>query len=305
MVSGTRGSYAPVSGSAPPGWTVWGSDGRIIPPPGLYRVTTTGVTVRKRTTDGNFVAVGDLVRINAGEAITPDYKTSEDVVMVEKVIPPPCVIARFWGGGRCGVKEDRQRAAYIWRQVAGRASRWGGHAPYRPASPRREVHTPSGVATSGEKRVRRNCWPGGSGQVATNIERGYGRFGVSHACGVCGVRDRNVHRRLTTAAAGGGGVNGFTQDWGANQTLVGQRAPGRPHHNRRVAPGPVFGRVYQSGLSRTCGGSFGSSRPGTHTNGVPAVHVLQLGRRVPPRGIRQRLATLETPTGHLATQAVV
>lgn len=100
VVSGTKGSYAPASGSSPAGWSVWVSDGRIIPPPGLYRVTTTGMTVRKRTTDGNFVAVGDLVRINAGEAITPDYKTSEDVVMVEKVIPPPLlrrIFARLVG----------------------------------------------------------------------------------------------------------------------------------------------------------------------------------------------------------------
>lgn len=89
VVSGTRGSYSVAGGSTPPGWVVWGSDGRIIPPPGLYRVTTTGVTVRKRTTDGNFVAVGDLVRINAGEAITPDYRNSEDGVMVESVSPPP------------------------------------------------------------------------------------------------------------------------------------------------------------------------------------------------------------------------
>ena len=88
VVSGTKGSYAPVTGSAPAGWAVWTSDGRIVPPPGLYRVTTTGLTVRKRTTDGNFVAVGDLVRISAGEAITPDYKTSEDVVMVEIVSLP-------------------------------------------------------------------------------------------------------------------------------------------------------------------------------------------------------------------------
>lgn len=89
IVSGTRGSYAPVSGSSPAGWSVWGSDGRIIPPPGLYRVTTTGITVRKRTVDGSFVEVGDLVRISTGEAITPNYRNSEDVVMVEKVIPPP------------------------------------------------------------------------------------------------------------------------------------------------------------------------------------------------------------------------
>ena len=68
---------------------VWGSDGRIIPPPGLYRVTTTGMTVRKRTTDGRFVDAGDLVRISEGESITPDYRNSEDIVMVEKVIPPP------------------------------------------------------------------------------------------------------------------------------------------------------------------------------------------------------------------------
>lgn len=87
-VSGTKGSYAPVSGRVPAGWSVWGSDGRIIPPPGLYRVTTTGITVKKRTTDGNFVPAGDLVRINTGEAITPDYQDSEDIVMVEKVSPP-------------------------------------------------------------------------------------------------------------------------------------------------------------------------------------------------------------------------
>lgn len=139
------------------------------------------------------------------QVLNPTENT--EVIMHVVPIPPPCVIARFWGGGRCGVKEDRQRAAYIWRQVAGRASRWGGHAPCRPASPRREVHTPSGVATSGEKRVRRNSWPGGSGQVATNTERGYGRFGVAHACGAYGVRDRNVHRRVTALAAGGGWRN--------------------------------------------------------------------------------------------------
>lgn len=89
VVSGTRDSFKVAGGSAPPGWSVWSSDGRIVPPPGLYRVTTTGVTVRKRTTAGRFVEAGDLVRIADGEAITPDYRNSEDVAMVEKVIPPP------------------------------------------------------------------------------------------------------------------------------------------------------------------------------------------------------------------------
>lgn len=89
VVSGTRGSFKVAGGSAPPGWSVWSSDGRIIPPPGLYRVTTTvGLVVQKRTTDGKFVEVGGLMRISAGEAITADYRNSEDVVMVENVSPP-------------------------------------------------------------------------------------------------------------------------------------------------------------------------------------------------------------------------
>nr|DAO35168.1 MAG TPA: Disulfide bond isomerase protein N-terminus [Caudoviricetes sp.] len=88
VVSGTKGSYAPASGSSPEGWSVWSSDGRIVPPPGLYRVTTTGVVVQKRTKDGKFVEVGDLVRIADGESIIPKYATSEDAVMVERVSPP-------------------------------------------------------------------------------------------------------------------------------------------------------------------------------------------------------------------------
>lgn len=89
VVSGTRGSFKVAGGSAPPGWSVWGSDGRIVPPPGLYRVTVTaGVTFTKRTADGRFVGTGDLVRIADGESITPQYASGEDVVMVEKVISP-------------------------------------------------------------------------------------------------------------------------------------------------------------------------------------------------------------------------
>lgn len=94
VVSGTRGSFK-AAGSTPPGWIVWSSDGRIVPPPGLYRVTTTaGVTYTKRTTDGRFVEAGDLVRIAEGESITPIYRDSEDAVMVEKLIPPPLLNSR-------------------------------------------------------------------------------------------------------------------------------------------------------------------------------------------------------------------
>lgn len=89
VVSGTKGSFKVAGGSAPPGWSVWGVDGRIVPPPGLYRVTTTaGVTFTKRTTDGKFVEAGDLVRIADGESITPQYGSSEDIVMVESVFLP-------------------------------------------------------------------------------------------------------------------------------------------------------------------------------------------------------------------------
>lgn len=88
VVSSTAGSFK-TAGNVPPGWNVWGSDGRVIPPPGLYRITTTGMTVRKRSAGGAFTPVeGDLVRIEAGEAITPDYRNDGDVLMVE-VIPPP------------------------------------------------------------------------------------------------------------------------------------------------------------------------------------------------------------------------
>lgn len=90
VVSGTKGSYAPAAGSSPQGWSVWGTDGRIVPPPGVYRVTTTaGVVVQKRTTDAKFVGAGALVRIAEGESINPQYTSSEDVVMVEQVSPPP------------------------------------------------------------------------------------------------------------------------------------------------------------------------------------------------------------------------
>lgn len=111
VVSGTAGAYKPVSGASPAGWNVWASDGRIVPPPGLYRVTTTaGVTLQKRTAGGSFVPAGDLVRISAGEAITPNYRDSEDYVMVENVSPPPYFVERLrrwgraWVGGRCGAE---------------------------------------------------------------------------------------------------------------------------------------------------------------------------------------------------------
>ena len=90
VVSGTKGSYAPASGSSPAGWSVWGTDGRVVPPPGLYRVSHTGMTVQKRTATGQFVPLnGDLVRIETGEAIAADYRNDGDVLMVEVIPPPP------------------------------------------------------------------------------------------------------------------------------------------------------------------------------------------------------------------------
>lgn len=74
---------------SPKGWSVWGSDGRVVPPPGTYRISHTGMVVQKRTSTGRFVAVeGDLVAIESGEAIAADYRNDGDVLMVE-LIPPP------------------------------------------------------------------------------------------------------------------------------------------------------------------------------------------------------------------------
>lgn len=112
VVSGTNGSYAPASGSAPPGWTVWGSDGRVMPPPGVYRVSHTGMTVRKRTASGRFIPLeGDLVTIESGEAIAADYRNDGDVLMVE-LIPPPCFVG-FVGGGRGGAEARATRPRCI------------------------------------------------------------------------------------------------------------------------------------------------------------------------------------------------
>lgn len=88
VVFGTSGRFK-AAGAVPPGWSVWGSDGRVVPPPGTYRVSHTGMTVQKRTASGQFVTVeGDLVTIESGEAITAGYRNDGDVLMVE-LIPPP------------------------------------------------------------------------------------------------------------------------------------------------------------------------------------------------------------------------
>ena len=74
----------------PKGWSVWGSDGRVVPEPGLYRVTTTGAGIQKRDSAG-FKAVqqGALVRIQQGEQIVFDWTAGDKVALVEKIAPPP------------------------------------------------------------------------------------------------------------------------------------------------------------------------------------------------------------------------
>lgn len=90
VVSRAGGGFKVAGGSAPEGWNVWVSDGRVIPPPGVYRVSHTGMTVQKRTAGGVFTPLeGDLVRIEDGEAIAADYRNDGAVLMVESVSPPP------------------------------------------------------------------------------------------------------------------------------------------------------------------------------------------------------------------------
>lgn len=145
---------------SPAGWSVWSSDGRVVPPPGTYRVSHTGMTVRKRSAGGTFTPVeGDLVTIESGEAITADYRNDGDVLMVE-LIPPPCFVGFVWGGCR-GLKQDSAPGDNHQRQrVAGPQGRQGGGIAYqrfgcgRVGIATRRVHACDADVYSGVGSVR-------------------------------------------------------------------------------------------------------------------------------------------------------
>lgn len=50
IARGTGTPITTIDGGTPDGWSVWGSDGRIVPTPGLYRITASPgseISIRK------------------------------------------------------------------------------------------------------------------------------------------------------------------------------------------------------------------------------------------------------------------
>ena len=65
----------------PTGWSMWGSDGRVMPTAGLYRVTLIGTLPAIRRSSGfEYPPNGSVVKIASGDAIIP--KESSDYTMI-------------------------------------------------------------------------------------------------------------------------------------------------------------------------------------------------------------------------------
>lgn len=78
----------------PTGWSMWGSDGRIILPAGLYRVTLIGSSPAIRRSSGfEYPPNGSVVQIVDGDAIAPK-ESSEYTMIIEQLAAetaPPTV----------------------------------------------------------------------------------------------------------------------------------------------------------------------------------------------------------------------
>lgn len=65
----------------PKGWSMWRSDGRVMPPAGLYRATFIGTAPAIRRSSGwEYPPNGSLVQIADGDAIIP--KESNNYTMI-------------------------------------------------------------------------------------------------------------------------------------------------------------------------------------------------------------------------------
>mgnify|MGYP001758160508 FL=1 len=74
---------------------MWGSDGRVLPSAGLYRVTLIGTSPAIRRNSGfEYPPNGSVVRIADGDAIAPKEST-EYTMIIEQLAaepaPPPTV----------------------------------------------------------------------------------------------------------------------------------------------------------------------------------------------------------------------
>lgn len=65
----------------PAGWSMWSSDGRVMPPAGLYRATFIGTAPAvRRSTGFEYPPNGSVIKIAAGDAICP--KESSNYTMI-------------------------------------------------------------------------------------------------------------------------------------------------------------------------------------------------------------------------------
>ncbi len=81
----------------PTGWSMWGSDGRVLPSAGLYRVTLIGTSPAIRRNSGwDYPPNGSVVQIADGDAIIP--KESNDYTMIIEQLaaePAPPLLSRL------------------------------------------------------------------------------------------------------------------------------------------------------------------------------------------------------------------
>ena len=81
----------------PTGWSMWGSDGRVLPSAGLYRVTLIGTSPAIRRNSGfEYPPNGSVVRIADGDAIAPKEST-EYTMIIEQLAaePAPPLLSRL------------------------------------------------------------------------------------------------------------------------------------------------------------------------------------------------------------------
>ena len=83
----------------PKDWSMWSSDGRVMPPAGIYRITGIGANPAVRMKDGwNYPPNGSVVRVSAGDAIVSSNIKNYTLIieqLVAETAPPPCGLGWF------------------------------------------------------------------------------------------------------------------------------------------------------------------------------------------------------------------
>lgn len=76
-----------ISDVIPPDWNVWGSDGRIYPTPGIYRIEAWGGVARMRNAEGAFVnlVTPTSIKIGSGEAVIPPSSGTPGGIAVQRI----------------------------------------------------------------------------------------------------------------------------------------------------------------------------------------------------------------------------